>query len=209
MTNFEVFNYWKERQLPDGQPILIDSGEPSCWACGKPFETETKQLLEKGDFKKVWNKTQGKLEKCHIIPRALGGSDEPENIFLLCGSCHIESPDTIYPDIFFKWIEFKRKRCIFGLDLVALRRQFDDILDLYRIHDKNNFFDYMSNDVLGLSGKDNVTHFEFMEAIRASNQYGFDGEISSHYGQGISRYSSLMLIVREYCVSCGLIEVET
>lgn len=60
------------------------NGHWNCWACGIP-------------------KKEKSLEKCHIIPHALGGGNDPLNYFLMCGDCHAESPDTKYNDIFISW----------------------------------------------------------------------------------------------------------
>jgi len=42
-----------------------------CWRCG--YESHT--------------------ERCHVIPHALGGKDEPSNYRLFCSSCHKEQPN--------------------------------------------------------------------------------------------------------------------
>lgn len=41
-----------------------------CWCCGYP---------------------QLRLERAHITPRCMGGSDEPSNLHLLCSRCHVET----------------------------------------------------------------------------------------------------------------------
>lgn len=52
---------------------LVDIDDPlvQCWACGK----------------------KGRLERAHIVARALGGSNDSSNFFLLCALCHVEQPD--------------------------------------------------------------------------------------------------------------------
>lgn len=86
---------------------LFDIGEPSCWACGKPisirFDNKKPDATEEECFK-IWDKV-GHLQVCHIIPKALGGSDALFNLFLMCKECHELAPDTSYRDIFFKWVE--------------------------------------------------------------------------------------------------------
>ncbi len=123
----KIFNYWKDKAItPNGDiviyddmtqrgiPVVFDWGEPCCWACGRQikevFEYETYEDLLKSDVLKIWDyaKVKEKLNKCHIIPYAEGGSDSPENMFLLCETCHIESPDTINPKNFLKWV-YKRR----------------------------------------------------------------------------------------------------
>lgn len=60
-------------------------GSSCCWACGE----------------------QRRTEKAHIVPVALGGSDDPLNLFILCNKCHAEGPDTKYPDIFLDFVRGK------------------------------------------------------------------------------------------------------
>lgn len=90
-------------------PVVIDWGEPSCFACGR----WTGVQIENNDdnIKKLWDdkKVKSNLQRAHIIPAALGGTDSPENLFCLCARCHRDSPDTIYPKEFFKWVYQRRK----------------------------------------------------------------------------------------------------
>jgi len=64
----------------------LDIGEPACMACGS--------------IRDKWSK----LERAHLTPRALGGSDDPENIVLLCNSCHRDAPDYADPSFMIQWI---------------------------------------------------------------------------------------------------------
>lgn len=41
----------------------------------------------------------------HIVPRSAGGSDDPENLVLLCAACHAR----IQPE-WKRWVEFLRER---------------------------------------------------------------------------------------------------
>jgi hypothetical protein len=50
----------------------------------------------------VWNKTV--LERCHLVPHALGGPDSPENLVLLCGRCHRDAPDVGSADHMLWWV---------------------------------------------------------------------------------------------------------
>ena len=45
------------------------------------------------------------LERCHIIPHALGGSNDASNLVILCHDCHIECPDVDDKNFMFQWIE--------------------------------------------------------------------------------------------------------
>lgn len=85
-------------------PVIEDWGEPCCFACG----CSTGIYVQDDDLKKCWNSVKH-LQRCHIVPDALGGSVQPENLFLLCRDCHRDSPDTIYKKEFFKFVFNRRK----------------------------------------------------------------------------------------------------
>jgi len=129
-SHYKIFDYWKTKFIKedgtvsdDGnclEMVVGDWGEPSCWACGKPIVSKKEQSLqENSDYEQLWNDTHGKLEKCHIVPAAMGGKDEPSNLFLLCPNCHAMSPDTTNPSSFFRWVYNKRQHSAFGKPLPA------------------------------------------------------------------------------------------
>lgn len=82
-TKEKIVEYWTNR-IPEWELSVdwIDAGV-CCWRCGY--------------FKR--------LEKCHIIPDALGGADAPENLVLLCKQCHRDAPNTMDKDFFWDWIK--------------------------------------------------------------------------------------------------------
>ena len=84
-----------------------------CWRCGR---------------KKA-------VERCHIIPHSLGGSNDPSNFVLLCKTCHAECPDVNDKEFMFEWIE-KTKRDHFTVHLDLYKfwtgRDMQDDLDLIR-----------------------------------------------------------------------------
>ena len=74
----EINNYWL------GRFGRLEEDYPTCFVCG----------------------TDKKLERCHLIPRALGGSDDIDNLVLLCQVHHKQAPNlSISKDIMLKWIE--------------------------------------------------------------------------------------------------------
>ena len=127
-----VFDYWKDKAITkDGNVIseeeadyvtdieaIIDWEEKRCMACGKYCGdggyTDTKHI-----------------ERCHIVPKALGGTFEPSNIVLLCKDCHKNSPDCIYPKYMLKWIYFKRTREYAGSVPFYIRKKIIDIANTY------------------------------------------------------------------------------
>jgi 5-methylcytosine-specific restriction endonuclease McrA len=100
----EVFDYWKNVFPSKG--VFIDWGEPSCWACGhfwngKYDVTNSKASMQQ--IYKAWERAP--LQRCHIIPRSLGGSSDPSNLYLMCAECHDLAPNTTEPEIFFAWVK--------------------------------------------------------------------------------------------------------
>lgn len=54
-----------------------------CWACGHHRKT---------------------LQRCHIVPKSLGGRLVPSNVVPLCSLCHDQSPDVNDPEEIWKWL---------------------------------------------------------------------------------------------------------
>lgn len=129
-----IFEYWKDKAIlsdgtvvtdsPDMAPetlknsiaVVYDRGEPSCFACdsfglrsayyksGK-YDSD----LQESNYKRIWSESNiTRLQKAHIVPHSLCGLNTPNNFFLLCESCHKDSPDTIFEKEFFKWV-YKRR----------------------------------------------------------------------------------------------------
>jgi len=71
-TRAQIYNHWA--------PLMFDPPEDydktkTCWGCGQ----------------------QSALQRCHIIARCDGGTDEVNNLLLLCKRCHY-SQETICMD---------------------------------------------------------------------------------------------------------------
>lgn len=97
-TKVQIFQHWRDWLDRNG----FDWGEPSCWACGRWWGTKyDARSGSTGDIRRAW--TRVPLQRCHIVPRSLGGSDDPENLFLMCRECHDQAPDTPFREAFFAW----------------------------------------------------------------------------------------------------------
>lgn len=99
----EIFEHW--RGLLHEHKLFVDWGEPSCWACG--FHYGVKHDIKNSeasltDIHKAWERIP--LQRCHIVPRSLGGANTPDNLFLLCRECHDLAPNTSIPSIFLEWV---------------------------------------------------------------------------------------------------------
>jgi len=96
---FQIAKYWREKIFDLN--LFMDWGEPTCWACGR-FEADndvTGNALALNQIFRVWDK-QKYLERCHVVPRALGGCNCHGNIVLLCKECHKDNLDTMNVDLF-------------------------------------------------------------------------------------------------------------
>lgn len=82
-TKEEICKYWFSRI--DESELSVDASEAleRCWRCG----------------------SERSLERCHIIPRSLGGEDVPSNYVLLCERCHLENPNVDDPEILWDWLK--------------------------------------------------------------------------------------------------------
>lgn len=98
----QIFDYWKDHLFDNG--LSIDFGEPSCWVCGFHYDGKYDIKRPNASWETIlrrWEKIP--LQRCHIIPRSLDGSDSVENLFLMCRECHDTAPNTNIREIFFEW----------------------------------------------------------------------------------------------------------
>ena len=81
-TSTEIVQYWQAHQTRHTIKVEWEDAEKYCWRCA----------------------CKRKLQRCHIIPAALGGEDTPSNFVLLCELCHGEGPNVNDPDVMWDWI---------------------------------------------------------------------------------------------------------
>ena len=128
---YKIYEYWKDKRILENGEISDTLGKgvrvvenPSlacCWACGRPVKRSDVLSWDKydKDEKYLWSdkRVNSKLQKCHILAKQFDGPDTPENLFLMCQDCHIESPDTQNRNAFFRWVYRKRKKSYCGFDM--------------------------------------------------------------------------------------------
>jgi hypothetical protein len=85
-------------------PYLEDLSHPCCFACGWFSERWTEGRSPKASWERAL------LERAHITPAGLGGTDQADNIILLCTPCHHESPDWHDPWEMATWIARRPER---------------------------------------------------------------------------------------------------
>lgn len=78
----EIVDYWADRIDECDLSVDWSEAEEYCWNCGSPKE----------------------LTRCHIVPHALGGEDQPGNFVVLCRLCHEEAPNVGDPRIMWDWL---------------------------------------------------------------------------------------------------------
>jgi hypothetical protein len=148
----QIFSHWKDRLRDVGK--FVDWGEPSCWVCG--FHYGAKYDIKSSDA--TWSKIldcwdRVPLQRCHIVPRSLGGTDEPSNLFLMCRECHDLAPNTALPEIFFEWARgqscWRREATKIEEALRSFRVNSGQYDELRQLIDSSDFKNWV-NDKLGL-----------------------------------------------------------
>ncbi|GLZ62859.1 HNH endonuclease [Micromonospora sp. NBRC 107095] len=101
-SHYEIALWWAEHQAPDARPFVLDIGEPACFACRwYPDGCEASDTVT---LKASWA-LRAKLDRAHLKPHSLGGSNDPSNIVLLCRTCHRDAPDWDDPAEMLAWVQ--------------------------------------------------------------------------------------------------------
>ena len=81
----EIVAYWSKREDESGLAVDWAEAHKRCWACGR-------------------KKRKRNFDRCHIVPRALGGQDSADNLVLLCQRCHKLAPNVNDPSFMWFWL---------------------------------------------------------------------------------------------------------
>jgi hypothetical protein len=104
-----ILDYWYTKERLHEAKYFIDLGEPTCWACGQGWNGRYDVVgATFAQCVKAWERAP--LQRCHIVPRTLGGATEPSNFVLMCLECHDRAPNTTSREVFFAW--FKKQSWI-------------------------------------------------------------------------------------------------
>lgn len=93
-----------------------------CWESHSDTVSELDVAVDWGELESEWNRCwccghqTSRLQKCHIIPSSLGGTNLVANLIPLCALCHDESPDVNDPLEMFQWIK-QQQNPLSGLGL--------------------------------------------------------------------------------------------
>jgi len=82
----DIIEYWSARIYECSIGVDWSEAKSHCWRCG---------------CKKM-------LDRCHIVPYSLKGTDSPDNLVLLCKRCHAENPNVKDKEIMWDWIKAYR-----------------------------------------------------------------------------------------------------
>ncbi|MBD2614080.1 HNH endonuclease [Nostoc punctiforme FACHB-252] len=83
----DIVSYWERREDESGLAVDWLDANKRCWRCGY----------------------KSRLQRCHIVPHSLGGSEAPSNLVLLCHRCHREAPNVADPRFMWIWL---RATCV-------------------------------------------------------------------------------------------------
>lgn len=155
---YQIFRYWENRRITEkGEVVLIpDDYEgigvvdneyvPACWACGRPVKHEDYLSWDKYNQKieDIWKdkKVNSYLNRCHIMAKQFDGSNDPDNLFLLCETCHKLSPDTKNREAFLRWVYRRKQEYFIGYNLKEGLSEFvSEIVNRgYNLEDFAGFF---------------------------------------------------------------------
>lgn len=88
VRNEDIVNYWRNSAWFLDLNIAPERAASCCWRCGSRQD----------------------IQRCHIVPDALGGGSEESNLVLLCARCHAEGPNLQDKRVMLDWIKSYRKK---------------------------------------------------------------------------------------------------
>ncbi|MBC3926636.1 HNH endonuclease [Undibacterium sp. CY21W] len=151
----EIVDYWTQRESECGLSVDWAEAHLLCWRCAG----------------------KRRLQRCHIIPRALGGSDAPSNLVLLCGQCHAEAPNVADSEFMWTWLRahatpfygtYWQVRGLREFELIYKRKPFERLI--------------VSDD--------------FDSRLKATAAR-FTGTTSTHWGQGKMNPATVAWLIRQ------------
>lgn len=147
----EAIDYWVKYQDESGLSVDWAEAKERCWRCG----------------------CERNLQRCHIVPHALGGKDEPSNIVLLCERCHADGPNVADPEIMWDWIRS------YGVPFYDTFWSIKGMLEYRHIYG-NRFMDDFQKIVAASSKQYSESQLETMLREKLDQ---LKGDVSIHFGQ--------------------------
>lgn len=178
-SKWEIAQHWAKSPDRDKfAPRMYDLGEPCCFACGWYSER-----WDKPTARSSWERAA--LERAHIVPSSLEGSDEADNLILLCPPCHIDSPDWPDPSEMARWIAARPTRSCKELE--------DWEAWISAAREVPEFYELLSNVAPGEESERKLTDLIWESARRAG----------LHWGVGLS-HGTKVAIIRDATVRANL-----
>jgi hypothetical protein len=152
----EIAEYWEALSSLYFR-CVFDPGEPICWACGyfsQRYESTGEGFDKNKDVFSYWN-AHKYLERCHILPKVLGGCNCEANLVLLCKECHRESPDTANLELFAKWMANRQSwihRDIAKMNVAAKELDYQHDVKDYQLFVSDEYIDYLQTNGVEVSG---------------------------------------------------------
>lgn len=88
VQNEDIVDHWKDSSWFLSLNIPPEHATSCCWRCGSKQD----------------------IQRCHIVPDALGGGPEESNLVLLCTRCHADGPNLQDGEIMLDWIKSYRDK---------------------------------------------------------------------------------------------------
>lgn len=157
----DIVDYWSRRQDECGLSVDWSEAHKRCWCCAGVR----------------------RLQRCHITPRSLRGSDDASNRVLLCAECHAEAPNVADPEFMWVWL---RARAVPFYGTYWLERGFREYEFIFRMKPFE-----------GLP----VTE-AMMSALRSALRPCF-AQTSAHWGQGRLNAATVAWVIRTIELAAG------
>lgn len=130
-----IARYWLDTpagiaRFPEN-PALNDLYGPRCFACEAQSFRLAEYRLRESDPWSIWDAAY--FDRCHIVPRALGGEDDPQNLVLLCSTCHRDAPNVGEPQYMIDWMTAREYFWDRHTRLVW------EAIEIYDLHDQFEF----------------------------------------------------------------------
>lgn len=101
----QIVRYWIQWEKDHGTVPPWgdwDWGEPACMACGWWREGWGNAQGRRSDSPSLWRDVE--LERCHVVPRYMGGSDDVSNLVIMCSRCHASHLDSADPNVTYDYM---------------------------------------------------------------------------------------------------------
>lgn len=156
----EIVDYWSAVQSECGLSVDWAEARRLCWRCAQAR----------------------KLQRCHIVPRALGGTEDPSNLVLLCKQCHAEAPNVTDPEFIWVWLRAHAASCYGTYWQIRGFEEYELV--------------YGSKPFAGLADQP-----ELVDRMRAAMKKHLRS-VSTHWGQGKLNPATVAWVLRQVESAC-------